>query len=124
MEKKDGWHSSKERAVRFLITMNMPAYEGSLVQQITVDIHEAESLKDMCDMMNRDEFIIGHQWYRQKDRYTEDWSWQDRGLVIINTAHIGKVVEFLELGEPRREPPFDKRVGSLRGPIRPGGRNI
>lgn len=112
--------------MRFLMTLNMPAYEGSLVQQITVDIDEAKSLMDLCQMMNRDEFIVGHQWYRRKRPYNQVSEWEDRGLVIINTAHIGKVVEFLNLDNDGPEEGYVNtvRTGGPRGPIRPSGRNF
>lgn len=49
--------------------------------------------------MNRDEFIIGRHWYRRKDPYTQESEWQDRKDVILNTAHIGKVAEFIDMDE-------------------------
>ena len=99
MEEEDGWLSGKERVVRFLVTLNMPAYEGRLVHQVTLDISEVKSLRELCSLMNRDEFIIGRHWYRRKDPYTQESEWQDRKDVILNTAHIGKVAEFIDMDE-------------------------
>ena len=81
------------------MTLNMPAFEGRLVHQLTVDISEARSLKELCAIMNRDEFIVGRHWYRRKNMYTQESEWQDRGDVIVNTAHIGKVAEFIDMEE-------------------------
>jgi hypothetical protein len=111
--------------VRFLITLNMPAFEGRLVHQVTLDVPEANSLKELCLLMNRDEFIIGRHWYRRKNMYTNESEWQDRKDVILNTAHIGKVVEFIDMDEEYYD---DSQKGatvvrsssqSLRKPIRP-----
>ena len=85
--------------MRFLMTLNMPAFEGRLVHQLTLDIPEARSLKELCLMMNRDEFIMGRHWYRRKNMYTQESEWQDRNDVIVNTAHIGKVAEFIDMEE-------------------------
>jgi len=83
--------------VKFLITLNMPAFENSLVHQITLELEEINSLAEFCTLMNREEFIIGKHWYRHKNLYNNKHDWQDRGDIILNTAHIGKVVEYLDL---------------------------
>jgi hypothetical protein len=85
--------------LRFLITLNMPAFEGRLVHQLTVEVAEARSLKELCILMNHEEFIMGRHLYRRKNIYTQESEWQDRGDVIVNTAHIGKVAEFIDLEE-------------------------
>jgi hypothetical protein len=99
MEEANGWHCSQERALRFLVTLNMPAFEGRLVHQLTLEVLEARSVKELCLLMNRDEFIIGRHLYRKKNMYTQESEWEDRGDVVVNTAHIGKAVEFLEMEE-------------------------
>jgi len=83
--------------LRFLVTLNMPAFEGRLVHQLTLEVPQARSIKELCLLMNREEFIVGRHLYRKKNIYTQDSEWEDRGDVIVNTAHIGKVVEFIEM---------------------------
>lgn len=83
--------------MKFLMTLNMPAFEGRLVHQLTVEIPKIKSLEELLENMNRYEFIMGRHMYRQKNMYTQESEWENRGDVIINTAHIGKVVEFVEM---------------------------
>jgi hypothetical protein len=104
------------------MTLNMPAFEGRLVHQLTLEIPEARTLKELCFLMNRDEFIMGRHWYRRKNMYTQESEWQDRGEVVVNTAHIGKVAEFLDMEEevyddPNRGPSVVRT--SQQGPRRP-----
>lgn len=84
--------------MRFLITMNMPSTSGNLVHHVTMDVEEAESCEAFCDMMNSEEFIMGRQWYRRKN-YDDSIFWEDRGMTILNTSHIGKVQEFIDMEE-------------------------
>jgi len=84
--------------MRFLITMNMPSTSGNLVHHVTMDIDEVNSCDEFCEMMNSDEFIMGRQWYRRKN-YDDSIFWEDRGMTILNTSHIGKVQEFIDIEE-------------------------
>ena len=79
--------------MRFLITMNMPSAKGYLVHQLTLE-HYAASCRDFCEVLNDAEFITARQWYRRVQH--GDVVWVDRGDIVINTAHIGKVQEFVE----------------------------
>jgi len=81
------------------MTLNMPAFEGRLVHQLTLDVPQARSLQELKELMNLDEFIIGRQWYRRKNMYTQESEWQDRGDIIVGTSQIGKVVEFIDMEE-------------------------
>jgi hypothetical protein len=72
----------------------MPSASGSLVHQLTLD-HESESIDELCEAMNSEEFLIFQQWYRRRT-LDGDQYWQDRGFIIINTHHIGKVQEYIE----------------------------
>jgi len=109
--------------MKFLITMNMPSAQGYLVHQVTID-HFAASCGELCDLLNEDEFIVARQWYRRV--HHGDVVWVDRGDIVINTAHIGKVQEFVEF---ERENGNDEAHGSpderrydpqgTRPPVRP-----
>ena len=93
--------------MRFLITMNMASAQGYAVHQLTVG-HPARTLEEFLSVMNDYEFIMCHQWYRVKlpDGAV---SWRDRGDLIINTAHIGKVQEFI--GFDAKENNYDESYG-------------
>jgi hypothetical protein len=105
--------------------MNMPAFEGKMVHQVTLEMLGVNSIQELCKLMNRDEFITGTQWYHRK-MPTGEIFWQDRGELVVNTAHIGKVAEFIE----QEEQGYDESQGRTqfsrqytagpRGPIRPG----
>jgi hypothetical protein len=85
--------------VRFLITMNMPSAKGYSVHQITVE-HNAKTMKEFWNVLQDNEFIMPNLMYKiRNDDLTEHW--EDRGLIIINTAHIGKVQELIEFREDR-----------------------
>jgi hypothetical protein len=121
MEKENGRHRGQERTLRFLITLNMPSFEGRLVHQVTLGVHGVDSVADFWKMLNDYEFILGTQWYRRKDPYTGAGSWEDRGELILNTSHIGKIAEFIELEEEYDESQrsFEFRSRHSQGPRRP-----
>lgn len=79
--------------MRFLVTMNMPSAQGYSVHQVTVD-HTAPSLNEFCDMLNDHEFVVVRLIYRMKGPNGESLL-RDRGDMILNTSHIGKVQEFV-----------------------------
>lgn len=77
--------------MRFLFTMNMPPGSGNnLVHQVIAD-HESESPRELCEAMNDEPFIVVRQFYLETDYSTGEHTWKDRGEVVLNTAHIGKV---------------------------------
>jgi hypothetical protein len=110
--------------MKFLFTMNMPSAQGYAVHQVTVE-YPAESVAELCEDLNENEFILCRQLYRQKNLRGEP-SWLDRGDIVINTYHIGKVQQFIEF---ERDYDVDESQGRTelshrdiegpRGPIRP-----
>ena len=72
--------------MRFLLTLNMPAYSGALVHQI-VCAHAANDLDELVDELNRNDFIIVEEFYKNPQT-GEHYS---RGEVAINHSHIGKI---------------------------------
>ena len=107
--------------MKFLLTMNMPSAKGFLIHQITIE-HDGD-LEDFCNALNDNEFITVRQWYQFKQP-TGDSIWQDRGELVVNTSHIGKVQEYHEQendDESYRNSNSDHRRSQItRGPIRPG----
>lgn len=89
--------------------MNMASANGNPVHQITVD-HPAKDLEEFLGEMNAYEFIMAHQYYRVK-QFDGEIVWKDRGDIIINTAHIGKVQEFIEFEV--KENNYDEPYGHL-----------
>lgn len=80
--------------MRLLITMNMPSAAGNNVHQLTVE-HKATNLAEFCEYLNNDIFIWCRIYYR---RINHDGTvfWQDKGDIVLNTAHIGKAQEYVE----------------------------
>lgn len=98
--------------MKFVVTMNMPSSQGFLVHQVIME-HKADSMSAFCDIMNDEMFILGRQVYK---RVNEDGSsaFIDRGNIIVNTTHIGKVQEYYDTNteDPlvdRQRPPMRKR---------------
>lgn len=84
---------------RYLLTLNMPANSGALIQQITVD-HPAKTLAELCKTLNENLFIVVRLWYHQ-DRGVKK-TWEDRGDQILNTEIIGKAQLYVDRnGTPR-----------------------
>lgn len=80
--------------MKFLFTMNMPSAQGYAVHQLTGD-HPATSCREMNAALNSTDFLLVRQYYRRKN---EDGTtfWDDRGDLIVNVQHIGKIQEFIE----------------------------
>ena len=72
--------------MRFLITLNMPAYSGALVHQV-VCAHPSDSLDELVDELNRNDFIVVEEFYKNPQT-GEHYS---RGEIAINHSHIGKI---------------------------------
>lgn len=100
--------------MKFVITMNMPSQQGFLVHQVMIT-HESKSVKDFCDLLNDELFIVGQQFYK---RFNADGEsvFVDKGEIILNTSHIGKVQEYYDSDErdspqpDRPRPPMRSRV--------------
>jgi len=97
--------------VRLLITMHMPSAQGYSVHQLTVE-HPSANLDDFLDTLNDYEFIKCHLYYRIPDEVNGKVIWSDKGSILINTSHIGKVQEFVEYGERETD---DKSYGYSEG---------
>jgi len=81
--------------MKFLLTLNMASGQGYLVHQVTIE-HSANSCEEFWRVLNDEIFIIGRQYYRKRLGPVAEPMWDDRGDIIVNTAHIGKVQEFIE----------------------------
>lgn len=110
--------------MKFLITMHMPSATGYLVHQVTVD-HKSNSCAEFCEALSTEIFIICRQFYKRKT-LTGEPVWEDRGDVILNTTHIGKVQEYIiSEKEHTNDEPYgyidNRRVSpsGTRGPVRP-----
>ena len=64
------------------------------MHQLTIEC-DVQDLNSLNNMLNENEFILGKQFYRRRTP-RGDVNWEDRGSIIINTSHIGKVQEFVE----------------------------
>lgn len=114
--------------MKFLVTMNMPSRDGNEVHQMTLE-YPCESVEELCVALNQKEFLTFRQLYRQKDNYGET-VWIDRGLLIVNSYHIGKAQEFVEYekgdtSESVAHVEYGRsHFSGARGPIRPHRRNV
>jgi len=78
--------------MRFMVTMNMPNSRGEgYVHQLIVE-HPSEDCSEFCAAMSDDPFILVRQLYFDDDRHSGERVWIDRGDMILNCRHIGKVM--------------------------------
>ena len=116
--------SNEESSVKFLLTLNMPSAAGMLVHQVTIELGDIKSCDDLCELLNEQDFICATQWYKRQYNNGEV-TWQNRGDVIINTAHIGKIQEFYENEDAKHDEshrnyePSRSYAQVARGPVRP-----
>lgn len=82
--------------MKFLATLNMPSANGSNpVHQIIFEMPNVNSITLLIDELSAADFIRVRQFYKQ---HTPDKRTvlEDRGELILNVEHIGKVVEYKE----------------------------
>lgn len=80
--------------MKYLLTLNMPSMTGNMVQQIIVE-HRSKSCGELTDVLNESQFVNFSLWYRFQEP-DDTYRWEDRGEIVINTDHIGKVQYFIE----------------------------
>jgi hypothetical protein len=72
--------------------MNMPNSRGEgYVHQLIVE-HPSEDCREFCAAMSDDPFVLVRQLYFDDDRHSGERVWIDRGDMILNCRHIGKVM--------------------------------
>jgi len=98
--------------MRFVLTMNMPSSTGHNIHQIIFD-HPSKTVKDFCNVLNDEIFLVGRQIYK---RYINDDEsvFLDRGDIIVNTAHIGKVQEYYDNTDDEKPSQADRQRPPLR----------
>jgi len=89
--------------VKFLFTLNMPSSQGSLVHQVIGDFN-ANSCSELCEFINRFDFITVRQFYKDGVAATGEILWQDRGEIILNTSRIGKIQVYVEREQNNDKP--------------------
>ena len=75
--------------MKLLITMNMPSNSGKMVHQIIAE-HPSETLEAFCNELSDNEMVI------VKQLYNNSGTWSDRGDMIINSMHVGKVQAYVD----------------------------
>lgn len=75
--------------MRLLFTLNMPSGSNNLVHQVIAD-YPVKSLDEIAKILSERDFIVVRQLYRMKTK------WTDRGDLILNTVHVGKVAQWLD----------------------------
>lgn len=89
--------------MKFLLTMNMPAYSGGPIHQIICE-YPAKSVADFCEALERHDFIVIEEFYREKDVPTGADAYYSVGLVGLNHRVIGKVKELSNSTFANRKP--------------------
>jgi len=84
--------------MKLLVTMNMPSAQEYLVHQMTVET-DCETLDRFMAQINEEIFVKARLYYKRKDHMTGEVVWEDRGDIVLNTAHIGKVQVYFEYGK-------------------------
>lgn len=72
--------------MKFVITMNMPSYQGNLVHQLVVE-HKSETLEDFVQALSENDFVIVEEFYLD----SRTGSSYSRGRLALNYQHIGKI---------------------------------
>jgi len=49
--------------------------------------------------LNEEIFVKARLYYKRKDHMTGEVVWEDRGDIVLNAAHIGKVQVYFEYGK-------------------------
>lgn len=76
--------------MRFIFTMHMPSAKGSMIHQVFGD-YNANSLEEMTEILSGQDFILVRQFYKDGMSLDGDLVWIDKGDIILNTHHVGKV---------------------------------
>lgn len=72
--------------MKFSFTMNMQSRSGNPTHQVTGEVDGVDSIEDMLEEMLKSDFILIEEFYRD----TEGKPF-NKGKIILNTIHIGKV---------------------------------
>ena len=74
------------KPVRFFFTMNMQSRSGNPTHQVIGEVKGAESIGELMNMMQEQEFVLVEEFYKNPDG-----TYYSRGNTVLNTMHIGKV---------------------------------
>lgn len=80
--------------MKVMLTLNMPNSSGMPLHKLIADVgdHTIETFwETLCD----NEFVKVNQFYVSRSQ-TGETIWDDLGIVLLNTAHIAKVQEYIE----------------------------
>lgn len=78
--------------MKFLLTMNMPAYKGGAIHQITCE-HPAKNLVEFCSALEKNEFVLVEEFYRDTEQVSGADPYYSVGFTALNYRVIGKVKE-------------------------------
>ena len=77
--------------MKFLITMNMPS-RNNPIHQIICE-YPAKGLADFCDALERREFTVVEEFYKDSAVTTNIEPYFSVGLTAVNYRYVGKVKE-------------------------------
>ena len=88
--------------MRFLITMNMPSYNGGAVHQIICE-HPSADLEEFCHALEQNDFLIVDELYKNGKFAPPSLDpYYSVGKTAINHIHIGKIKEFGQMTSVNR----------------------
>lgn len=80
--------------MKVMITMNMPNSSGMPLHKLIAETPHT-SIAQLYEHISDREFILVTQYYVTRSRDGEA-TWDDLGLVILNTYHIAKIQEYID----------------------------
>lgn len=86
--------------MKILVFMNMPAGDsaGHSTHQVILDAPGVADLRELAFSLTNKKFLHGdHMIY---ERVGNAKVWKNRGPMIINLAHVGKIAPYYEGGKP------------------------
>lgn len=90
----------------------MSSSNGYPVHQVILE-HKATSVREFYEILNDEIFIYGRQFYRVNSDSGKD-KFVDRGDIVLNTAHIGKIQEYMDYHDHNDQRPPEKQRAPLR----------
>lgn len=82
--------------MKLLLHMNMPSGQNDGTHQVIMSVPELRSLADLPAMISHTHGIL-HGRHLVYDRLGGGQrSWRDRGPMLVNFAHVGKIAVYYE----------------------------
>jgi len=84
--------------VKLLLHMNMPSGNNDGTHQVILSVPEISSLDELPALLSHANGLLYGDHY-VFDRVGHARAWRNRGPMLVNFAHVGKVAVYYEGGE-------------------------